>query len=447
MTSRSRRCSVPSLLAVLFLFAMFTGLPAAEASRTRLSNDVTVITKPSSWNRIVAVAVAVEAGSKYDPQGLGGLADLTSQLLLQGTEDRTAMELAELADRHGIAMDSYTIHDFSGFHVACIDEHLDTALEITAEMLTRPALDEGRFLRVQEEILDGIESKNEDADARNSLQLFEAMFGDHPYARPIQGTIKSVKKITPGHVRKFYGSRYAAENTVITIVGNFDEDRALESLERLLSSYPERGGGQLELPEPRRRSSEVSEIYMDVSEPRISFGYLGPTADHKDYAAMRVAASFLCGGERSLASTLAELDGHKEPLSCEAYLYTLAQTSALVVDCGGSDVETTMAAVNDAVDRLRSEPVDDLELEAARNSVRGTIAVRGQTNLARALRLATDYLTTGRVDAMGTFLEQVARVSRDDVLRAAREYLVSPAVAIVRPGRSAGDEGPIRRGI
>jgi predicted Zn-dependent peptidase len=186
---------------------------------------------------------------------------------------------------------------------------------------------------------------------------------------------------------------------------------------------------------------------MDIPRSSVLVGYLGPPAEHKDYAAMRVAAAFLRGGELSLVSTSAEQEGLEDPVSSEAYVYTLLQTSALVVDCRGADVEETVGAVQGAVDKLRSEPVGEEELRVARNSIKGTIAIRGQTNLARALRLSIDYLTTGRVDAMDTFLEQIARVSRDDVLRAAREYLADPAIAIVRAGRSATGSGPVRRGI
>ena len=433
-------------MALLFV-ATASVAPASDASRTTLGNGVTVISKPSSWNRIVAIAVAVEAGSKYDPPGLGGLAELTGQLLLEGTEEMGAMELAELADRHGIDMDTYTTHDFAGFHMACIDENIDAALEIVAAMLTRPALEEARFLRVQESQLERIERDNDDADARNRSQLFELLFGKHPYAHPIYGTAKSVQSMTPSHVREFYDSRYAAENTVISIVGSFDEDAALTALEELLSDYREKGARESEHAGLRRGSASTSEIYMDIPRSSVLVGYLGPPAEHKDYAATRVAAAFLCGGERSLVSTLAAQDGIEEPVSSEAYVYTLLQTSALVVDCRGADVEETVSAVQAAVDKLRSEPLGEEELRVARNSIKGTIAIRGQTNLARALRLSIDYLTTGRVDAMDTFLEQVARVSRDDVLRAAREYLTDPVIAIVRAGRSAAESGPVRRGI
>jgi zinc protease len=124
-----------------------------------------------------------------------------------------------------------------------------------------------------------------------------------------------------------------------------------------------------------------------------------------------------------------------------AYCFAAAQEAAIVISMQARDVEESLEIVEQEIQRLRREPVSDEELRIARNRLAGEVARDGQTNLMQAIRLSMDFLATGHVDIIDTFLEQVARVSKDDVLRVANEYLVAPAVAIVRPGRAAGRSG------
>ncbi len=446
---RPRRC-VSTALAILVVMAVTASFCyASEAHKSRLSNGVTVITKPASWNRVVAIAVAVEAGSKYDPAKLAGLANLTSELLVEGTRDRDVAELAELADRHGIDIRTYATVDFAGFHIACIDENFDVALELAAEILSRPAFDETRLLRVQERILDRIDADNEDSSSRNYEQLYENLFGEHPYGRPVSGSVKTVERIDRERVEEFYSKHYLGESTVISIVGNFPEKEAIASLGRLLSTYPSGRATKPDLPDVRRGERlDLDELFMDVDQSRLSMGFLTPSAPDKDYAALRVLTAILGGSSGSRLNRALESDGAGLAINVDAFCFCAADVSAIVVTAATSDVDATLDAALSEVERLRTEPVSEEELVAARNRVSGSVVVRSQTNLTRALRLSLDYLATGRVDALDTYLEQVSRVSRGDILRVSREYLVDPAVAAVRPGRSVkSGERPATRGI
>ncbi len=421
---------------------------AGEARRTKLGSGVTVLTKPASWNRIVAIAVAVEAGGKYDPPKLGGLAGLTSELLVEGTLDHDVMELGELIDMHGLDIKTFASVDFAGFYVLCIEEHFDVALEVAAEILSRPSLDEARLLRVQERILDRIERDNEDSTRRNRAQLYELLFEGHPYSRPVSGTSKTVERITRDHVMKFYSSHYLAGSTVISIVGSFSENRAIESLDDLLSEYQRGRATKPTIPSVKRATREADEIFMDASESRLSVGYLMPPAPHQDYAALRVLTSMLAGSRGTRLDRALGGEGADVASDVDAFCFCADEQAAIVVTLGTTDVDRAVEIIETEAGRLRSEPVPGEELRVARNRLAGNVAVTSQTNLTRALRLSIDFLATGRVDALDTYLEQVARVSRDDVLRVAREYLVDPAVAAAHPGRSARRErGSSERGI
>jgi predicted Zn-dependent peptidase len=230
-------------------------------------------------------------------------------------------------------------------------------------------------------------------------------------------------------------------------VGDFSEKQAVDSLEELLSEYPRGRAKKPSMPTVRRAAREADEIYMDAPESRLSVGYLVPPAPHKDYAALRVLTSLLAGNAGTRLNDALGDDGAGVSSDVDAYCFCADEQSAIVVAVGTSDVDVATAVIETEAARLRAEPVSEGELRIARNRLEGNVVVRSQTNLARALRLSIDYLATDRVDAVDTYLEQVSRVSRDDVLRVAREYLVAPVVAALHPGRTVRSERSARRGI
>ncbi len=318
--------------------------------------------------------------------------------------------------------------------------------------LSHPAFSETRLLRVQERILDGIEADKDDSSARNYQQLYEHLFEGHPYGRPVAGTAKTVERIDRQHVQKFYASHYRGESTVISIVGDFPEKEALGSLEKLLADYPSGRAPRPDIPEVKLgHKLESDELFMDVEQPRLSLGFLTPSSPHRDYAALRVLTAILGGSGGARLDRALGSEGANLAESVDAFCFCAQDVSAIVITAATSDVDAALDVIMDEVERLRSEPGSEDELRAARNRVSGGVAVRSQTNLTRALRLSLDYLSTGRVDALETYLEQVNRVSREDILRVSREYLVYPAVAAVRPGSSARsgkrEEIPTTRGI
>lgn len=438
---RAVRRTKTAVTALAIVLVALSSAGAQEANKHRLPNGITVITKPASWNRIVAISVNVEAGSKYDPSKLAGLARLTNELLREGTAERSAMELADFLEGHGIDLRIHTTQDFAGVHLVCTDEHFDEALAVLAEILTQPSFDEGRILRLQERMLGEIEQSKTDARARNYAQLYGLLFRDHPYARPVEGTAESIGRITRDRIRKFYEANYVGGSTAIAIVGNFQEKHALDSLRELLSDYPRGKAPKPDVHRLRHDAPRRDEIYMDVPEARAAVGYLAAPPSHKDYPAVRVLASVIGGNRDARVPFALGERGADVAYDSGAYCFAAAQEAAIVVYMEAPGVDEGLDIVEREVQRLRAEPVSDEELEIARNRITGETAITGQTNLVRAVRLSMDFLATGRVDVVGTFLEQVARVSRDDVLRVANEYLVAPAVAIVRPGRAAGGSG------
>jgi zinc protease len=416
-------------------FLLAPALMAADAGiRThQLPNGITVITQPKTWNPIVAVTLMVDAGSKYDPPGLRGLANVTTELLLRGTESMNALELAELADGSGIMLRTLTTEDFAEINLTALDRQLDTVLEILAGIVVRPTFEDEQIIEVQKKSLDALEMQKDDAFSRTYARLNELMYGEHPYAYPVVGTPRGIDSVRRADVWRFYQTRYRGGSTVISIVGNYSPGDAVEKLAELLADYPSGTAGKWDLPSSDGKGPAEADVFKASTLGQIQIGYSAPSVTGDDYAAASVLTGVLGDGTASRlyralgpdGAGVAEVTGAFYPYRYEAgRIVTYAETS---------EVDRTLGIMQQVIAGLSDEPPTAEELTRAKNRLKGRIALKGETNLEQARRLAVGELWGLGADHVDTYLNEIDHVDADDVLRVARERLVDPVKVVQRP--------------
>lgn len=445
-----RRARTHPVFLVCLAAAFLAGAAgAAEVGKERLGNGITVLTQPAEWNRIVAISVMVDAGSKHDPPKRAGLAYLTNRLLLQGTTTRSAVELAELVDSHGIRIGSEVSEDYSQIHVTAIDSQFDLALEIMADVLMNPAFEEKRLLDAQRGAHDALDARELDPLSSTFAKAGETIFGKHPYANPVQGTTNGIDRVRAKDVIDFHSRRYVGGSTVIGIVGNFSPDHALDRLKELLADYPEGKAPETKFPKVSVGDGKTVTVYKDVELGHVVTGFLVPGAGTSEGTAARVLSVLLGGGSGSRIGAALGDAGAGIADVAGAVCLCREEQSVIVAYASTDDVDQSLELIDAEIERLRTEPVTDEELESAKNRLAGQILVKGQSNIVKASRLASYELAGLGYDYMSSFLRDVDRVDKDDIVNVASRWLEKPVTIIVRPGASATPkrDRPARAGI
>jgi zinc protease len=402
---------------------------------------------PGDWNRIVAVTVMVDAGSKHDPGKLHGLASLTNSMLIQGTTGRSGPELAELTDSAGISMGYETTRDYAMIYVTAIDSQFDLALDVITDVLQRPAFDEDRLVETQSNALNYIAGRQDDPFTTPLVRAHELVYGEHPYAHDPMGTTKGIERITASHLVKFHTDRYVGGNTNITIVGSFQEKDAVRRLQELLSDYPQGTPDPPIVPPAPMIESDAVRIFKDVDESYIAMGFRAPAAADPDFAAIGVLDALLGLGSGSRLATALGEHGADVSDSHGSFCRCGEEVSGLFIYASTKDPDTALEVIEAELTSLANEPVSDEELDRARNRLVGRVVINGQTNLVRAARLGS-YELAGLGFSFGdAYLTAVNRVDKDDILRVASEWLRSPATVVVQPGDTAPPRGRKRAGI
>lgn len=426
-----------------------SGIPSAAAvraaagpTRHRLDNGLTVIVSESRSSDLVVAQALVRAGTRLEDPAQSGITFFVRSMLVRGTERRTAAEIAHTIEGVGGLMGGGTAADFTSAYTITPSRHLDVGLDLLADLLTAARFDP-QDVETQRRISLSRISQNEDQPLQRAIDLFNAaLYPHHPYAQSVLGTRETVSSLTREQLTAFYRAYFTAPNTVLVIAGNITEAQALEKARRafgrMRADPPPRRHGWLRAVEralapPLPAPHEVRET-RPIAAAWIALGYLGVPVGHRDFPALRVLSALLGEGMSSrLFVQIRERQGLAYQVGSALPVRAGPSHLRLIAGTDPPNLSTVVAAMLREVERLRAEapPADDVE--QARRSVIGRYALAREDLEQRAFYLGW-YETLGvgfEYDAR--FPEEIALVTREDILRVARRYLTSHVLAVVAP--------------
>jgi len=436
-------------LALGLLAAAASASWAAEPTRIVLPNDLRLIVQPDNSSRIVAVNAIVKFGADRETPLTAGIRYFLQNVMIRGSRDRNATQIAEQLASRGASLNTSLGDDYVEFYATGGVDSWDSLLELVAEILMRPRLDDKEIEAVRTDLLNELQFR-QDQPATWSYDLFRGtLFSDLQgtplgYGLPPGGSEDSLRRITRESLRDCQRQYYVPNNTVVSVVGDVDVNAVRAVAASTFKSFAKRTVPPADLPEV---SAEPGRSTVEEREGEMTWlvvGYPAPPVAQADYVPVRVASAVLGEGmasrlfrslreERKLAYDLANFCPERA-LASEIATYVAIQPlkdeQGRVADLR---LDETKQAVLDEYERLKREPVPEAELDRARNYVAGTFAMAHQKNRQKAWQL-------GRFESLGvgyaydrTFPDLVRKVTAADLQRVANTYFVDAVAAVVMP--------------
>jgi zinc protease len=401
--------------------------------RIVLNNGLTLLVSEEHSLPFVTLLLLVKAGSKDDPGGQEGAADLTASALLLGAAGRTLKQINEDLDYMGANMTPGANKDYTTVSLRVLKEDLHQAFPIFMDVLTKPTFPSTELKKEISRVLGAIQS-SEDQPGVVARKAFEkTLYRRSPYAHPTEGTKESVSRLNREILKQFHRSHYHPNNAILVVVGDADERTIKEYLSPMLAKWP-RGAVPQKAKESRPAEiKETVKINRPVSQSNIVMGNGAMSRENPDYYVATVLNHILGGG--GLGSRLMEDIRNKRGLaySVESFFDARKLTGSfeILLQTKTASTEEAIRAVMENVERIRSERVSDRELEDARNYLVGSFPQK----LSSQSRIASffsqvEYYGLG-LDYPEKYSRLINSVTRDDVLRVARSYLLPDKFVLV----------------
>ncbi len=431
----SRRLLALALAAVLAApWAAAAQAPADGVTVVKLDNGLTVMVRENKVAPVVAVALLLRMGARWETPANAGISNFTHAVMVKGTTKRTGGDIADTVASLGGKISAAGEVDYSGIQGTALARFWRELLDITAELALSPAMSPAEVDRERDWLFSRLQKRRDNAPSRTFDEFYATLYGAHPYALPNLGTRESLARIDHAAIVAWYRAFYRPERMTLVVSGLVSASEVVAEARHLFGGLapgapaPEPA---IAAPQPSGRRLVIPQA---AQQTQIVAGGLAPALDHPDHAAVKVLSTILGGGmagrlfvelrdKSALAYTAASFyEPVREPGALILYLGTAPENAA--------KAEQALLA---EVRKIRDVPVSPEELARAKNYLLGRYAMDRRTNE----RLAW-YLAFCEVEGVGRayperYRRQVEAVTAADVQRAARTYLGTLSSVVLGP--------------
>ena len=411
------------------------------ASLHTLKNGVRVVCDPMPGLETLALTVVAGRGAANEDVPRSGWAHLLEHMVFKGAGARTSRDIVEVIESQGGSINAATGYERTSFQVRALKGGLDLGMDVIADLLLRPTLDEADLTREKQVVAQEIAEAADAPDDYVFDLIQRAAWGDHAVARPILGTVDSVNAASVAALSDWRGALYASDRLVISATGAVSEAELLTAAERAF-------GGVIATPGAPTPSAAAfvggheAEI-RKLEQSHLVFMLPACGAREQDYFALRIFAECLGGG---MSSRLFQEAREKRGLAynIDAYSDTYADHGALGVYAGcaaGDAVETAKVCAEQLVALARH--IEPSELARAKAQLKAHMFMAREQPLSRAEQAAGQVLLFDRLYPPAELAAEVDAVTPADVVRLGERLLGSKRCATAILGaKSALKAGP-----
>ncbi|MEO0185527.1 MAG: pitrilysin family protein [candidate division WOR-3 bacterium] len=409
----------------IFTFVLAVGFASAfTVHRDTLENGLVVLFSEAHKIPMVELRVIVKAGSVYDFPGKEGLANLTTRMLLRGTQLHSGDELIEKIEYLGANINTNTQEDYAELSGRALSKDLSLLLEIVSECLQKPAFNPAEFKKIQKRAYSEIMSQSDDPYYVGQIAFRKLLFGSHPLNHDPLGFDSTINEVDIDDLKNFYNMYYAPNNAILIAVGDFSVDSIKFLVEKYFSNWQRKKIPEFSFSRPRLENKKGIIINRDISQSYIFFGFFGPNNKAKDWIPTRLM-NYILGGSgltSRLATEIREKRGFAYDVSSFFDRFNNGGYFVAGVQTKNESANEAISLIVKEIERM-SEDVSNEELARAKKYYTGNFPLNFDT-----YRELTNFITRIEVEELGLdyldrFEKLISEVTLDDIKSSALKYL------------------------
>lgn len=364
-----------------------------------------------------------------------GVYSLMTRLFMQGTKTRTAQQLSEELDKYAIEFSSELKLDYLKFKFVCLNEDFEKALEIFTDIVKNTTFEE--FEKEKAKLEGEIIAELDSPRAKIIDSYYKNIYENHAYGHTNTVILENLKNVKKEDVVNAYTKVLKSSKKVIAFAGDIDYDVVKSLLSKSFNDLPQSGARFLQLDVPKLSDAKTVEVIQsDLNQAHILKGWLTETVQSEDYPALALLNVIL--GASGLSSRLfLELRDKKGLAYVVRSSYDIARLCAnfsIYIATEPKNIDVSLKGFDEEIEKIKTTPVSDTELENAKNNLLGKWAFITETNSQQANWLAHYGIMGFGFDFYDKAVERIKKVTAEDIFNCANKYFNNNFVlSILKP--------------
>ncbi|MDH7791364.1 zinc protease [Ochrobactrum sp. AN78] len=387
---------------------------------------------------LISMRFSFKGGTSQDPGGKEGLANLMTGLFDEGAGDLDSDSFQERIDNLGAEMSFSASPDSVSGNIRMLAENRDAVNGLLALAVNKPRFDQDAIDRIRQQVVASLEASQRNPSTIASRKFSEVLYGNHPYGRPDEGTVKSLQSISREDLVNFHRKNFARDRLTIGVVGSINAKDLGEMLDKVFGDLPA-NAELVPVPDAKLALGTTTSLSFDMPQTSISFVYPAVPRKDPEFFASYLMNHILGGGFTSrLYAEVREKRGLAYSVSSSMALRDHVSALTISTATRPEKAQESLKIIREQVAAMANDGPTEAELAAAKSYLKGSYAVN---NLDSSVSIADTLVGLQEAgldrDYIDKRAELIDAVTLDQVKAIAKKLLeAEPAILIFGPAQS-----------
>lgn len=386
----------------------------------KLKNGIPVLMDKIEGINSVTFGIFVKTGAKNELSGEEGVSHLLEHMMFKGTKTKSAKDISEIIDNEGGIINAYTGKENTVYYVQMLSNRLKEGIEVLTDMFLNSTFSKENLEKEKNVVIEEIrmydDIPEEIVHDRNTALVINGVQGN-----VVLGSEKSIREMTREKLVKYFKEQYRPENIVISIAGNFSYEDISEILNNGLGTIenisPEREyNGAMEI-----RSIE-NKITKDTNQIHLCFNTKGCSLTSDMRYEVAIISNTLAG---NMSSRLFQKIREDRGLAYSVFSYTSSfEEGGLFTVYAGTtkkDYKEVLEIIENEFEDIKENGITEYELQKSKNQFLSAVTFGLESSKGRMNRMANSYLLYKEIKSLDEILEQIEKITVEDIKKAAQE--------------------------
>jgi predicted Zn-dependent peptidase len=399
---------------------------------SNIYNGLTVVTDTMPGLESAAVGVWVNTGTRNEARAEMGISHMLEHMAFKGTERRSARQIAEEIEAVGGILNAYTSREQTAFHARVLKADVPVAMDIIADILTRPTFAPDELERERQVVLQELGQARDTPDDIIFDHLQTAMFQNQAMGWPILGEDATVRGFSPDMLRDYMAANYRTGGMTLVASGAVEHAAIVRMAEDLFGDLKT---GEISAPPAARYTGGDFREEEDLEQAHLAFALPGLSNGDPDFFVGQIYATALGGGT---SSRLFQEAREKRGLCYSIYAFAngFQDSGFLGVYAGTGEKEAgEIAAVIAGEMEAIAGNLTEAEVARARAQIKVSLLMGLERPGTRAEQIACQLFALGHLQSPAEIVAQLDAIDAAQVRRYGASVMRSaaPAIAAVGP--------------
>lgn len=394
-----------------------------------LDNGLHVILHQDNSTPIVNVSVLYHVGSKNEPEGRTGFAHFFEHLMFEGSPNIERGTFFKILQNAGGTLNANTSFDRTFYFETLPSHYLELGLYMESERMLHATID-STGVATQKEVVKEEKRTRIDNQPYMSFQakMFGAAYKGTAYSWTPIGSFEDIDAATEEDFKDFFDTFYVPNNATLSVAGDIDVAKTKKLINDYFGSIPK---GTKEIPRPEITAPDLGgevkeDVFDNIQLPAVINGYRMAEQGSDDYYAMQMLTTLLSGGQSSRFQK--EIVDEKQIAAFVGSFPFALEDGGIFIALGlvnmGKTPEDLEEAMSVEIEKVKNEAIPEKEFQKLRNQIENNFISSNSTVQGIAESLANYHVYYGDANLINSELERYMAVSKEDIMRVAKKYLV-----------------------